>query len=195
MLCDCGYFLGTLNCFNIFTIAALIGVVWAVTLQLFLNIVCFRALASVAIRVGGGQSKELPRVVQQLSELSTYVTMLCVGATFIPSSPCITDSMGAACWMAHLEPIPVPHGLLIVYLVQISSYVQMIVSERLLARFFGSTVPPGLADIIHHTITLALLGGSLGPYVTMGALVTICREHPVSNLLQARLSMHVNLAC
>ena len=144
MLCDCGAPIGTVPCWQLVALAGAIGVVWACTLQLLLNLTLFRAVAA-AVTGKPSSSVEVAKLIQQFSEFSTYGSMLGVGLAYVPFTPCFADA--AACW-EEIGPVTrVLPALLVVYLLQLSAYVQMLITERLLRRAtpFPDRAAPGRA--------------------------------------------------
>jgi len=153
--------------------------VWAFTLQLLLNLTLFRAIAA-AVTGKPSSSVDVAKLIQQFSEFSTYGSMLGVGLAYVPFTPCFADA--AACW-EEVQPVTrVLPALLVVYLLQLSAYVQMLVTERLLRFALGATEPMKADTLIHHGITILLIAGSLaaGPYTPNGALVML--THDVSTV-------------
>jgi len=183
LLCSCGEL--SRPCLHFIGLAIAFGFFWAISLQLFLNLFIFRPVASAAVArkpEGSRKLTDYPRIVGQLSELFTYTTMLGVGLANVPSSPCFEDASSSSCWPEYQSPIQVLPGLAVVYLVQLSGYVQMMVTEQLLARILGSGEPPKFDTLLHHAVTLILLSGSVGfgPYTPMGSVV--CLTHDSSSV-------------
>ncbi|KAL1525588.1 hypothetical protein AB1Y20_020442 [Prymnesium parvum] len=183
MWCDCA--LGRVDCWRLVALGGLAGVAWA-ALQALLNLTLFHAAAKLAL--GGGAARgDCVKLVQQLSELSTYAVMFGVGLVLVPHTPCFSDA--TACWEEVRPVTTLRPELLLVYLVQLGGYCQMLLSERVLRWTLGGTEPLKLDVIVHHAITLILLGGSLGsgPYTPIGALVTLTHDTSTIFLKLARV--------
>lgn len=126
MLCDCAF--GILPCWKIIALSLFAGMVWTL-LQTTLNLTVFRALAKSAC---GNTTTESDRskLIQQLSELTSYSVMFCVGLAYIPYTPCFGD--GSACWVNVGPVATINPEVLTMYIVQLSGYSQMLISAQLL---------------------------------------------------------------
>ena len=149
MLCDCGASFGIVPCWQLVALGFGIGVVWATTVQLLLNLTIFRKIASAS---GASDATDAAKLIQQLSEFSTYAAMLGVGMAYVPYTPCFTDA--SACW-EEIQPVTkLRPDLLALFMLQLSGYVQMTITERLLQFFLGVTDAPKADTLIHHGVTI-----------------------------------------
>lgn len=135
------------------------GVVWSLTVQR----VFIRVLQAV---LGAASDPEHTKAVHQLSELATYLGLVSFGLGCLRASPCYTEPDGKECWAG--STIPVLDTFLAL---QLGSYIQMVVTERLLKQM------PTPETVIHHVITVIMLSGcAIGRYAPMGLIISLAHD-------------------
>lgn len=123
-----GWLPSQLPCWQLVALCLAMGSAWAV-IQVSLSHTLFHAIAKAACTTSRNGS-ERTKLVQQLSEFTTYSVMLCVGLVCVPSTPCFSDT--SACW-EDLKPVTkLRPELLVLTITQLSAYFQMLITERLL---------------------------------------------------------------
>lgn len=175
---------GTVPCWWLAAASCALGVAWALTAQLAVNLAVCRMLAKRA----DGAASGVGAMAQQLSELAAYSIMLATSGYFVTRSPCFLERGGPGCWPAAIGGVyRLSEGNLITYAVQLAAYSSMIVSERLLAVIVGDSVRPGVDTCLHHALTLALLFGSIGQFSAIGSLVPLTHDASTVPLKLARI--------
>ena len=103
--CACTELIGTVPCWQLIALAGGLGVAWAFTLQLVLNLTLFRTIANAALSKTSSSVEDRAKLIQQLSELSTYAWMLGLGLAYAPHTPCAANSPSSDCARSHASSL------------------------------------------------------------------------------------------